>query len=84
MPEAGGRRPEASAFTCMHVLGLRPASALAGVIGLDLRPRRMFCARTTPPWFHIRVNARGPSCIYCMHACVKKWCARGHRCTCAG
>eukprot|EP00955_Chlamydomonas_euryale_P096850 365038-Chlamydomonas_euryale.AAC.8 len=56
------------AFTCMHVLGLGPASASASMTGLDLRPRRMFSARTTPPCqFHIRVNARDPSCIYCMH-----------------
>eukprot|EP00955_Chlamydomonas_euryale_P094276 364843-Chlamydomonas_euryale.AAC.3 len=28
---------------------LGPALGLADVIGLDLRPRHMFCARTTPP-----------------------------------
>eukprot|EP00955_Chlamydomonas_euryale_P098062 365123-Chlamydomonas_euryale.AAC.2 len=34
--------------------------------GLDLRPRRMCCARTTPPRIRMRVNARCPSCIYYM------------------
>eukprot|EP00955_Chlamydomonas_euryale_P116303 366410-Chlamydomonas_euryale.AAC.2 len=77
MPEAGGR----GAFTCMHVLGLRPASASAGVVCLDLRPQHMFWARTTPPRFHVKVNARNktdPSCIYCMRACihVRNWLAR--------
>eukprot|EP00955_Chlamydomonas_euryale_P096729 365028-Chlamydomonas_euryale.AAC.46 len=33
-----GLRPRA--FTCIRVLGLRPASASAGVIGQDRRPRR--------------------------------------------
>eukprot|EP00955_Chlamydomonas_euryale_P047915 353839-Chlamydomonas_euryale.AAC.4 len=66
-----GLRPRA--FTYMHVLGLRPVSASAGMIGLDLRPQHMFCARTTPPQYHIKVNARDPSCIHCMHA-LSPWC----------
>eukprot|EP00955_Chlamydomonas_euryale_P086293 364201-Chlamydomonas_euryale.AAC.28 len=70
----------------MHVLGLGPALASASVIGLDLRPRRMFCARTTPPQFHMRVNARDPSCIYCMHAphAWRPWHTRMPRTVCGG
>eukprot|EP00955_Chlamydomonas_euryale_P075998 362520-Chlamydomonas_euryale.AAC.5 len=60
-----GLRPQA--ITCMHVLGPGPESASAGVTGLDLRPRRMICALTIPPQFHIWANARGPSCIYCIN-----------------
>eukprot|EP00955_Chlamydomonas_euryale_P040567 351748-Chlamydomonas_euryale.AAC.2 len=58
------------AFTCMHVLVLGPVSASAGVIGLYLRPLQMFCAQTTPPRFHMRVNAREP---YAYTACMLAW-----------
>eukprot|EP00955_Chlamydomonas_euryale_P083820 363893-Chlamydomonas_euryale.AAC.7 len=53
----------------MHVLGVRPVSASAGVIGLNLWPRQMFCARANPPRFHIRLNARTPHAhTACVHA----------------
>eukprot|EP00955_Chlamydomonas_euryale_P080976 363506-Chlamydomonas_euryale.AAC.14 len=67
------------ARTCMHVLGLGQASALAGAKGHDLQPRRIFCARTIPPPFHVRVNARNPSCILhgpIVRACMRQLCAR--------
>eukprot|EP00955_Chlamydomonas_euryale_P049537 354275-Chlamydomonas_euryale.AAC.5 len=83
MPASASASPRPR--TCMHVnaQGQRPRGmyvhacprSQAGLgLGRHDRPRpaasHMVCARTSLPRFHARINVRGPSCIYCMHACT--------------
>eukprot|EP00955_Chlamydomonas_euryale_P071443 361082-Chlamydomonas_euryale.AAC.2 len=70
MHARGCPRPGAKGLlrACMSEAGGRPR------LSDKARPAASthVCAQTTPPSCHIRVTARGPSCIYCMltHACM--------------